>query len=221
MSLITAALLVASVHSSALAMLMSVAFALYAIRKMYCSASQQLKALQLELDGKLYAEFTETVAGVAHIQCLRMQQFHLNQAQETIDDANSICYHIKSVEAWMKMMTDATTMLLITAFVYILALADLHPHLAGLSLFVVNYSIQPLPYIIQFYNRLDMAMIGLQQLEEFIVTMPQAPPEEAKPALPTNWPTKGVVEFQNVTIGYKYVHVSITETRNDANTQPQ
>lgn len=196
-------LLIASIHSFAILVAMSVAVSLYIIRQMYCSASRQLKALQLDLDGKLYSEFAETVTGVALIQCLEMEELYLSHMQETIDDANSIGYHIKSLEAWMKMMTDAMTTIFISSFIYILTWSEIDPHLAGFTLFVASYAIQPLPDIIQRFNKLDMAMVGIQQIEEFIATMPQMPREEAKPALPEDWPKKGVIEFEKVTIGYK------------------
>ncbi|CEJ87451.1 hypothetical protein VHEMI04419 [[Torrubiella] hemipterigena] len=191
-----------SVHKSGLWMAVGILSSLCGIRSLYCYAAQQLKFLQLSTTDDLHGYFAETVTGVPHLQCFRSQRLHLQRVRKAITNTQIVSYNLDSLEACMAMMADMSTLLLVTSFVYILGHADVHPHLAGFVLVLLLYTIQIIPRRIKQWHNMDMAMLDLQRAEHFISTTPQMDAERQKPALPANWPAQGLVEFENVSIGY-------------------
>ncbi|CEJ90328.1 hypothetical protein VHEMI06119 [[Torrubiella] hemipterigena] len=191
-----------SVHKSGLLMAVGIISSLCGIRNLYCYAAQQLKRLQLSTTDDLHGYFAETVTGVPHLQCFRSQRLHMQRVRKAIINTQIVSYNLDSLEACMTMMADMSTLLLVTSFAYILGHGDVHPHLAGLVLVLLLYTVQILPSRIKQWHNMDMAMLDLQKAEEFIYTTPQIELEGQKPALPNNWPTQGLVEFENVSIGY-------------------
>lgn len=107
----------------------------------------------------------------------------------------------------MKMITDLMMTSLITSLIYVLGHSNIHPHLAGFAMLVFMYAIEQLPDRVAFCHKLDAAMLDAQKIETFISSTPQMEPEHPKPTLPDTWPTQGLIEFDHVTIGYKYVMV--------------
>lgn len=198
--------LVCSAHRSGFFMAFGIAFSLCGIRGLYDYAARQLKVLQLSTTDDLHSFFAETVIGIPHLRCFRLERFHLRRVRKAITNTHIVSYNIDSVEAWMIMMTDMSTLLLVTSFVYILGHGNVHPHLAGLILVVLFCAIQIIPTRIHHWHNLDMAMLSLQQAEDFISSTPQMELERPKPALPGTWPIQGLVEFENVSIGYKSVY---------------
>ncbi|CEJ92325.1 hypothetical protein VHEMI07985 [[Torrubiella] hemipterigena] len=195
-------LIMGSIHSSALLMAATITFSLFCIRSLYCYTAQKLKDLHRRTTDSLCSQFAETVTGVPYLCCLRGQRQHLQRVRKAIKNTQIVSYNIDSLEAWMKMMTDLTMTILVTAFIYILGHADVHPHLVGLVLSLFIYSIQHLSTAIKHWHGLDMAMLDVQQIEEFITNTPQMVAEQQKPALPDRWPSQGLVEFEDVSIAY-------------------
>lgn len=166
------------------------------------NGARRLKLMTHESDQALKFRYAETIAGVSHIRALRWRRY-MEWNAPYIDASQKTFFLERSVVTWRESVLG----LLSTFFAFGLVLISLFTTItpAGCAFICFNHLNLDLLTTMWLRNiiNLDEGLIALQQLRDFIETAPQETPEVNMITPPENWPCKGVVQLQDVSIWFK------------------
>lgn len=178
---------------------------LYLLQKFYLRTSRQLRFLELETQAPLLAHFQETLTGVTTIRAFRWQQHSHQQCAALLDRAQRPFYLLLCVQRWLNLVLDlvmAAMAVAVVAFAITLR-STASSSSVGLSLLNILGFNTHLSVLIVAWTALETSLGAVARCKNFGTNTPSEHllKEEAEP--PTDWPSKGCLEFCNVTAVYK------------------
>ncbi|RJE27116.1 ABC transporter transmembrane region [Aspergillus sclerotialis] len=178
--------------------------AVYILQKFYLRTSRQLRFLDLESRSPLYAQFLETVEGLATIRAFGWQQLFQETNTKLLDTSQRPFYFMYCIQCWLNFVLD----LLVTAIgVVVIALAVLLPHMTspgtiGLALNNVLGFNQALAILIDSWTQLETSLGAIARLRNMEQTVKSEHQEGEDSIPPETWPEQGAVELKNISASY-------------------
>lgn len=178
--------------------------AVYILQKFYLLTSKQMRILDLEAKTPLFSKITEVALGVDHIRAYGWQEQTMTRMYHALDQSQKSFYYMYTVQRWLLV---AISLISLVVTVIMLAVA----------LFVTNSSSQAglglsMMSVINFQNALNKTLIqwtaletslgAVARLKNFLRDTPVEKDDEHATEQPPSWPSKGEIEFKNVSAAY-------------------
>jgi ATP-binding cassette subfamily C (CFTR/MRP) protein 1 len=178
---------------------------LWLVQRVYLRTSRQLRFMDLEAKSPLYAQFTETLLGLATLRAFGWRGALEEKHHELLDRSQRPYYLLYSVQRWLTFVLD---MFVASIAVLLLIIVSqlrgvLKSGMIGVALVNVILFSQYLKLLMMFWTNLETHIGAISRIKAFTShTESEHLPEEKEEA-PEAWPSRGSIAFENVSAGYK------------------
>lgn len=179
--------------------------AIFLIQSYYLRTSRQLRLLEIEAKAPLYAQFTETIKGIATIQALRWHKTFQAECEKRLNRSQRAFYMLICIQQWLGLVLN----LVVAAIVVILlaittSLRDKFSAGAmGVALNLVLTFNQTLVRTIQAWTQLETSVGAVSRIQIFERETPSEERDPKRPPPITEWPMKGGILLSNITAAYR------------------
>jgi ATP-binding cassette subfamily C (CFTR/MRP) protein 1 len=178
---------------------------LWVVQRLYLRTSRQLRFMDLEAKSPLYALFTESLNGLATLRAFGWRGPLEDKNHELLDRSQRPYYLLYSVQRWLTLVLDMLVAgIAVLLIVLITQLRDqLSGGMIGVALVNVIMFSQNLKLLLMFWTNLETHIGAISRIRSFTThSVSEHEPQEKELPSP-NWPSKGAVDFENVSAGYK------------------
>ncbi|KAJ7097582.1 hypothetical protein C8R44DRAFT_889121 [Mycena epipterygia] len=183
-----------------------VAFALglvyYFLAKDYGHTSRDMRRLVSTTTSPLYSIYETAISGVIFIRSFGASTTFLRDMMRSVD-ANSCASHWQyGLNCWFSVlsMTFAGTIVAVIAIIIFLS-PTIDPSLAGVALVFASMVSADLMYFVRCFVGLEQCIVVVERVKE-TSDLVREPPEIIEPRPPTNWPSRGEITCQDLSIRY-------------------
>jgi ABC-type multidrug transport system fused ATPase/permease subunit len=176
----------------------------WAIGVFYLASSRDLKRIDSITKSPVYQHFGETLSGVSTIRAYGVGEKFAADNLTKIDDNNRPFFYMWVANRWLSFRIDFTGAFVSfsAASMVMLSLGHIDAGLAGLSLsYAISFSENVL-WIVRLYAILEMNMNSVERIQEYMEVEKEAPAIIADFRPPIDWPSKGVIEIDNLSLRY-------------------
>ncbi|NWY57630.1 MRP7 protein, partial [Chionis minor] len=178
----------------------------FSIQRYYRRTSRELKRLYSVTLSPIYTHFSETLLGLSSIRAMRAtqrfeleNQLHLEQNQRCLFASNTVMQ-------WLDIRLQMIGVSVITAIAGIAIIQHQkqlgNPGLVGLALSYALSVTNLLSGLISSFTLTETMMVSVERTEEYTTDMPMEP-QERLVQVAADWPSQGLVEFQQVVLAYR------------------
>ncbi|RWS30364.1 hypothetical protein B4U80_09452 [Leptotrombidium deliense] len=178
----------------------------YYIQWFYRWTSRDLKRLCSITLAPIYSHFAETFYGLTTIRAFNCKNRFMNELYNKVDNCNTTQYSANAASQWLNLRLQLLGVL-VTGGVAFLAVSlhyfSLQRVEAGFIGLALAYSLSItslLNGVIQTFTQVETDMVSVERVQQYIESSNKEPVGGYKPE---NWPNKGEVVFENVSMRYK------------------
>lgn len=172
------------------------------VRSLYRSAAVQMQNMDLASSEKLYEKFDEVVSGLSHLESFGLIRSQAVSIQALLEDSQRVSYYQLGLKKWLTMSSDVFAAALAALYIFLVSDNDTNPFNAGIGISLCLYLTLGMGHTISNLTMLDRARVAVQQIKDFIRETPQEPTRNLT-RIEGEWPSRCLIEFENVSIGYK------------------
>ncbi|KAG0042053.1 Multidrug resistance-associated protein 1, partial [Gryganskiella cystojenkinii] len=167
-----------------------------------------LKRLDSAARSPMYAQFGETLNGLATIRSFSLGERFRLQANKMLDQSQQLYYLTNLTQLWLQLMLDFLSDIVL-GFVALMAVLQRDPASAGqfgIVLSQIGTLTGMTTIMMTAYCQLEIGIVSVERIREYS----QLPPE-ARDVIPDSktdesWPQQGKIEFQNYSTRYREGH---------------
>lgn len=179
-----------------------IGIAAYLLKQVYYPTSTRLHHMQLASKASLQAHFAEAAAGTGYVRTFQWENGYLTSILGAINKQQKVFYYKTSLDQCLDVVVDGLVTIIVVMFLGFVLGTDASPAVVG-SAFVGCLYIQPeLKESFAAWFLMDDGRTTLEEMRQIIKTIPEEVVNQ-EVAVPSNWPTAGLIELKNVTIWYK------------------
>jgi ATP-binding cassette, subfamily C (CFTR/MRP), member 1 len=181
-------------------------FALYFVQAFYLRTSRQLRHLDLEAKSPLYTHFTETLSGLVTIRAMGWKQGFIEENNQRLNKSQVPFHLVFRVQVWLNIVLDFFVCFIATVLVAVAVLTRDSTSKAAIGLALLNIISfnNTLGFLINSWTSLETSLGAVARLRDFLLKIPEEALEIERQEPPLEWPTRGDIEFDNVTSSYGY-----------------
>ncbi len=180
-------------------------FVYYRIQKLYRASAREVKRLDSTSRSPRYAHFKETLSGLVVIRAFKRSDWFLNEFYNRLHRNQRMFYGHYMINRWFSVripvigsfVAVVTTLMI----VYAVRLEHISAGLAGL---LTVYSLSfwgVLNWGVRIWSDVEARMTSLERIK-FYSSLPQEVSASSPSTVPTDWPSRGELRFQNVHARY-------------------
>ncbi|KAK4063525.1 uncharacterized protein Triagg1_9402 [Trichoderma aggressivum f. europaeum] len=180
--------------------------ALYFLQAFYLRTSRQIRHLDLEAKSPLYVHFSETLSGLVTIRAMGWKREFMEKNSERLNKSQTPFYLLYSVQRWLNVVLDFFVCFIATILVAFAVLMRHSTSEAAIGLAMVNVISfnNTLAFLINSWTNLESCLGAVARLRSFLKETPKEALEAERHDPPRGWPTRGDIEFINVTSSYSH-----------------
>ncbi|NXT94140.1 MRP7 protein, partial [Anhinga rufa] len=178
----------------------------FSIQRYYRRTSRELKRLYSVTLSPIYTHFSETLSGLSSIRAMRAtqrfeleNQLHLEQNQRCLFASNTAMQ-------WLDIRLQMIGVAVVTAIAGIAIIQHQkqlgNPGLVGLALSYALSVTNLLSGVISSFTATETMMVSVERTEEYTTDIPMESQEKLV-QVAADWPSQGLVEFQQVVLAYR------------------
>ncbi|KAM6355278.1 ATP-binding cassette sub-family C member 10 [Podargus strigoides] len=186
--------------------LLPLAAVYFSIQRYYRRTSRELKRLCSVTLSPIYTHFSETLSGLSSIRAMRAtqrfeleNQLHLEQNQRCLFASNTAM-------TWLDIRLQMIGVAVVTAIAGIAIIQHQkqlgNPGLVGLALSYALSVTNLLSGLISSFTMTETMMVSVERTEEYTTDIPTEPQDKLV-QVAADWPSQGLVEFQQVVLAYR------------------
>ncbi|KAJ3202455.1 hypothetical protein HDU82_007345 [Entophlyctis luteolus] len=173
------------------------------ISSLYLESSRELKRLESISNSPVYAQFSETLMGVSTVRAYGTEKQFSQSMVEKVDANNRNSFYLWTANRWLNLRCEYLSAVMTSVVGLAIILSGLDPGWAGLTMIYVFEFTSNLTWLIRCHANMDMAMNAVERIEEY-AAIEQEPPAVIASGRPSaDWPSKGRIEVQNLTLRYQ------------------
>ncbi|KAL7928726.1 putative ABC multidrug transporter [Trichoderma chlorosporum] len=178
--------------------------ALYYVQTFYLRTSRQIRHLDLEAKSPLYTHFSETLSGLVTIRAMGWKQNFIQENNERLNKSQTPFYLVYCVQQWLNIVLDFFVCNIATIFVAVAVLMrdSTSKSATGLAMLNIISFNNTLSFLISSWANLETSLGAVARLRTFLLQTPKEALEVERQDPPHDWPTRGDIEFTNVTSSY-------------------
>ncbi|KAI9150479.1 ABC multidrug transporter B [Paramyrothecium foliicola] len=178
---------------------------LWAVQRIYLRTSRQLRFMDLEAKSPLYAQFTESLNGLATLRAFGWRGALEEKHHELLDRSQRPFYLLYAAQRWLTFVLDMVVAGI--AIVLIVVVTQLRGTLSsgmiGVALVNVITFSQNIKLLLMFWTNLETQIGAIARIKAFTLHTDSEHEPQEKETVSSAWPSKGAIEFENVSAGYK------------------
>jgi ABC-type multidrug transport system fused ATPase/permease subunit len=179
-----------------------IAFAYIAVSQIYLISSRELKRIESNERSPIYAQFSETLAGVVTLRAFGVQERFLRLNESKLD-ANQRPFHFVWIaNRWLCIRTELMAVSIVFGAGLAVIFTDMSP---GLSAMVLQYSFEfvwVLVWSARMHAEMEMNMNSVERVIQYS-ELPQEPPSIIENNRPfAGWPLDGAIDVKDLSIRY-------------------
>lgn len=178
--------------------------AVYVLQNFYLRTSKQMRILDLEAKTPLFSKMTEIALGVDHIRAYGWQQQNMARIYVALDQSQKSFYYMYTVQRWLLVAISLISLVVAVILLAVALFVTNSSSQAGLGLAmmsVINFQAALNSLLIQ-WTALETSLGAVARLKNFLRDTPVEKDDETASEQPASWPSKGEIEFKNVSASY-------------------
>ncbi|KAH0598736.1 hypothetical protein MHUMG1_04040 [Metarhizium humberi] len=179
--------------------------AVYLIQHYYLKTSRQVRILDLEMKSPLYTHFTETLAGLSTIRAFGWTMAAKEENLCRLNTSQRPYYTMFCIQRWLQVILDLFTAGMALVLVTFAVMFPWTTSNGAIGLAMVNIiSFEfTLSMVITQWTQLETSLGAITRLKWFIKNTPSENKRQENQEPPPGWPSRGLIELDNVTAAYK------------------
>ncbi|KAL4815806.1 P-loop containing nucleoside triphosphate hydrolase protein [Aspergillus spinulosporus] len=173
----------------------------YCIQSVYLPTSSQLWLLDLEAKAPIVSLFVQSVKGLATIRAFGWLSHTQIQSRRHIAASQVPFYLLATAQNMLSLVLDLVTAAL--AIIVISVSVGTHKAGLGLALFSIVGLGTSTKLLISEWTELETSLGAIRRINNFAENTPSEVSPYRSTTPPFNWPSKGTVEFRNVSLAYR------------------
>ena len=177
----------------------------WAIGFFYISSSRDLKRLESIQRSPIYQQFGETLSGAVTIRAYGDERRFIRDNQHRVDTHNRPFIYLWATNRWLALRADFTGALVafFAGVFVILSIDTIDAGSAGLSLTYAVMFTENVLWLVRLYSANEQNMNSVERIKEYIEVDQEAQGilEDHRP--PTDWPSKGAIQFVDYSTRYR------------------
>ncbi|KAF2631314.1 hypothetical protein BU25DRAFT_361406 [Macroventuria anomochaeta] len=195
-SVITPAFLIAGVFISVLYFL---------IGRFYINSSRDLKRLESVHRSPLYQQFGETLSGMTTIRAYGDERRFIRENLAKINTQHRPFIYLWAANRWLAFRVDVVGALVsfFAGTFVVLSVGKIDAGAAGLALTYAVTFTENVLWFVRLYSANEQNMNSVERVKEYLDVDQEAPAVIPETRPPSNWPSKGSVEFISYSTRYR------------------
>jgi len=185
------------------------AYVYFRIQKYYRPVARDLQRLESISRSPIFAQFSETLAGVSTLRAYNMQERFILQNEKRLDESNRSFYLVNTCNRWLNLRLELLGGFLSLLAAFILAASKstgLIAINAGAAGLVMTYTLQitgSMTFFVQVLCQSESQITSAERIKEYSDLVHEAPEviQEYRP--PANWPTSGQIQINDLSMRYR------------------
>jgi ABC-type multidrug transport system fused ATPase/permease subunit len=177
----------------------------FLIGRFYINSSRDLKRLESVNRSPLYQQFGETLSGMTTIRAYGDERRFIRENLVKINTQHRPFIYVWATNRWLAFRVDVVGALVAFfsgAFV-ILSVGRIDAGAAGLALTYAVTFTENVLWFVRLYSANEQNMNSVERVKEYLDVEQEAPAVIPENKPPSNWPSKGSVEFVGYTTRYR------------------
>lgn len=172
------------------------------IAQKYLKTSRELKRIESVTRSPIYAQFSETLSGVATIRAYGVQKRFSDNIRNMVDANHQSFFYIWAANRWLCLRTDILSGLVVFFSGIAVIVSGVEPGWAALTITYALDFTNVLLWTVRTHAEMEMAMNSVERIEEYMA-IEQEPPAIIEGRRPdANWPANGAVKVDGLSIRY-------------------
>lgn len=195
-SVITPAFLIAGLFISVL---------YFFIGRFYINSSRDLKRLESVHRSPLYQQFGETLSGMTTIRAYGDERRFIRENLAKINTQHRPFIYLWAANRWLAFRVDVVGALVsfFAGTFVVLSVGKIDAGAAGLALTYAVTFTENVLWFVRLYSANEQNMNSVERVKEYLDVDQEAPAVIPETRPPSNWPSKGSVEFINYSTRYR------------------
>ncbi|NXJ16927.1 MRP7 protein, partial [Odontophorus gujanensis] len=186
--------------------LLPLAVLYFSIQRYYRRTSRELKRLYSVTLSPIYTHFSETLSGLSSIRAMRATQRFELENQLRLEQNQRCLFASNTAMQWLDIRLQMIGVAVITAIAGIAIIQHQkqlgNPGLVGLALSYALSVTNLLSGLISSFTTTETMMVSVERTEEYTTDIPMEPQDKLV-QVAADWPSQGLVEFQQVVLAYR------------------
>ncbi|KAF4618396.1 hypothetical protein G7Y89_g14908 [Cudoniella acicularis] len=175
---------------------------LYALQKVYLRTSQRLRLIDLEAKGPLYAQFLETLNGLATIRAFNWQDQSFTKGNDLLDTSQRPFYLLFMIQRWLTLVLDLTCAALAFLVVTLAVKLRTSPGFTGVALVNIIMLGTNTVDLLKGWTKLETSLGAINRIMTFSAKTKSEDLSGEAEQPHMNWPESGGIEFEGVSAFY-------------------
>jgi ABC-type multidrug transport system fused ATPase/permease subunit len=204
-SIITIVILISIITPAFLIAASVISILYFLIGRFYINSSRDLKRLESVHRSPLYQQFGETLSGMTTIRAYGDERRFIRENLAKINTQHRPFIYLWAANRWLAFRVDVVGALVAFfsgAFV-ILSVGRIDAGAAGLALTYAVTFTENVLWFVRLYSANEQNMNSVERVKEYLDVEQEAPVVVQETRPPSNWPSKGSVEFIGYTTRYR------------------
>ncbi|XP_074435930.1 ATP-binding cassette sub-family C member 10 isoform X1 [Larus michahellis] len=178
----------------------------FSIQRYYRRTSRELKRLYSVTLSPIYTHFSETLSGLSSIRAMRATQRFELENQLRLEENQRCLFASNTAMQWLDIRLQMIGVAVVTAIAGIAVIQHQkqlgNPGLVGLALSYALSVTNLLSGLISSFTLTETMMVSVERTEEYTTDIPMEPQDKLV-QVAADWPSQGLVEFQQVVLAYR------------------
>ncbi|NXH19972.1 MRP7 protein, partial [Bucco capensis] len=178
----------------------------FSIQRYYRRTSRELKRLCSVTLSPIYTHFSETLSGLSSIRAMRATQRFELENQLRLEQNQRCLFASNTAMQWLDIRLQMIGVTVVTAIAVIAIIQHQkqlgNPGLVGLALSYALSVTNLLSVLISSFTLTETMMVSVERTEEYTTDIPTEP-QDKQVQVAADWPSQGLVEFQQVVLAYR------------------
>lgn len=170
----------------------------------YRASAREMKRHESVLRSDVFARFSEGVSGTSSIRAYGLQEHFTKGLRAAVDQMDSAYYLTFSNQRWLSVRLDTIGILLVftTGILVVTSRFDVSPSIAGLVLSYILSIVQMIQFTVRQLAEVENAMNATERIHYYGTELDEEPPLHLT-EVPTSWPDRGEIVFNDVQMRYR------------------
>ncbi|NXK85455.1 MRP7 protein, partial [Formicarius rufipectus] len=186
--------------------LLPLAVLYFSIQRYYRHTSRELKRLYSVTLSPIYTHFSETLSGLSSIRAMRATERFELENQLRLEQNQRCLFASNTAMEWLDIRLQMIGVAVVTAIAGIAIIQHQkqlgNPGLVGLALSYALSVTNLLSNLISTFTQTEIMMVSVERTEEYTTDIPMEPQDKLV-QVAADWPSQGLVEFQEVVLAYR------------------
>lgn len=170
----------------------------------YRSSAREMKRHEAVFRSVVFSRFGEAVTGLSTIRAYGMQQHFLQSVNNALDSMDGAYFLTYANQRWLAVRLDAIGTLLVftVGILVVTSRFSRNPSVGGLVLSYILTIVQMIQFTVRQLAEMENNMNSTERIHYYGTQLEQEAPLHLG-NVPSSWPQKGEIEFNNVQMRYR------------------